>query len=51
MAIRDQLVQDFGLDKELISKIVLYGELMCTESKYDENLKGQFLPFGFMIKA
>lgn len=44
-------MQELGLGADVIERIVLYGELMCTESNYDSNLRGQFLPFGFMIKA
>ena len=38
-AVRDQLFRELGHYAE-IERIVLYGELMCTESNYDENLKG-----------
>ena len=37
--VRDQLLQELGLE-DVIERIVLYGELMCTESNYDTNLRG-----------
>ena len=39
-AIRDQILQELGLEDDTIERIVLYGELMCTESDFDLDLKG-----------